>query len=488
VNSGTSLHQNLDTLIQETRTGVFDPKQILELVDQILWNIDTLNTQEKNQLRECVHGVYIDIKNFAQASSESKIKKFAGKCAFLLDNENDMLDFYYDAYRGWDIESFLTLLTNLEGLWQDDKVSGLLYFGWNEWKKRVEIDLWEKEAKFLQSLITFAYRYSCDDIADEIIALTQGWTIYSNDVDILRFRKVVRTPEEYILAMNEILTLYFIGKSRVLSLELLKNVQEYVRLQIQYLNEVDEIEPLMLDFLENLDSEEGEDNDGDYDFNTKEGKNYFALKHFFLLAILYSDRFYAHYILKIIESNPDIVCMLSDIVIEIWMIENDGWEIWYKTQKEIVFEWIILHILKVFGWIEDRELHERIYRVITLLIPYWSQDFIDAHRTSILTKEFRLGKSGLEYYYHPFVTEMNATSHSIVRLRILELVGKNEWMNEPENAISIAYYAFEYFLLFGKFPWISIEAFDHMRENRWHISPFVQSFFQVFYSFDIQGR
>ena len=132
----------------------------------------------------------------------------------------------------------------------------------------------------------YIYSLRLDELASEMIEALEWEKIEPNDPRILQYRRLVRYPEEFDLAMEEILALHKNEGTSLVSRQLIASTRIYLEWQIDYLDEHDVIEPDMLRWL-SRDPDEWEEPWDDY--SEEEWKKYFFLRCTCTLACLFGD-------------------------------------------------------------------------------------------------------------------------------------------------------------------------------------------------------
>ncbi len=442
--------------------------------------------QKKKLFDQLLETRYPEMLQFAKSQTLPRVKRTVSRVAFSLGHDREAIWLWYEAFLHGDIGSFFELLSFLVSIGNTEQARSYVLEAFN-FSLRSYISAHdfphETRASFYENLITYAYDLDMDSFAQEMIYRTEWKHIEPEDPRILRYKKVIRTPEEFDIVLQGIWNLHTQGDAHiVISPRNIQALENYIIWQINYLWVHEEIEPAMLRHLTE-DTIIDPDEEEWYDYRKVRWQLYFQMHMALLLTIIHRNPRMADAILEFIDDRwDDAIDMLADMLdsmdnpSEDEPIDDD-----ISAEQKVCSE-ILLPMLDMFQWLEYTGLQERILSHMELLAPSDAKRLREIFVSRNSTRLYHLSSTGIAPYYLSVRDAIDKKYTPVISKNIADAVVC--WTMYPDgfwDVDIIIYYLLEYILLHGRQSALTDSIIGMMRENIDSLSDLQREFLGQFY-------
>ena len=464
-----------------------NPQASLILAQSILSRYKELVDVDKRTLFwQILESRYIDMLQFTRSQKLPSAKRAMSRIAFAVNQRDESVVLWYEAFTHGDIESLFDLLDFLIGDGDHQRavtfVAQAHAFSIDSYIVAEDFPQ-EQIQYFYQRLIAYAYDLGVDSLADDMIEFLEWERIGSDDPRILQYKKLVRTPEEFDFALWEIWRFHTQDDraTNAISSRNIHEVERYISLQLNHLWQYGEIEPAMLAHLTegiviDVDTEQW------YDYREIQWQLFFQMHMFFLLAVIYRNETAADTILKFLDDRWDeAVDMLADIV-DSMNNPTDDESIDDISAQELIYSEVLLPMLDMFQWLEHAGLQSRIVDQMMQYAPMEAREVSDIYTSRNITRQYHLSSTGIARYYLTLRNTLDEKHTPVVSKSIVDGI-----IFQREHPVSFweidlfVYYLMEYIMLYGEPSEIDPNMITFIQKNKATLTELERDFLGEFY-------
>lgn len=464
-----------------------NPLASLVLVQSILSRYtELLDPHMRTLFWQILKDRYPDMLQFTRSQKVSSVKRTMSRVALAVNEREESVVLWYEAFTHGDIESLFDLLDFLirDGDYQRAVtfVADAHAFSIDSYIVREDFPQ-EQVQYFYQRLIAYAYDLGVDSLADDMIEFLEWERIGSDDPRILQYKKLVRTPEEFDFALWEIWRFHVQDDktANTISSRNIHEVERYIRWQLHHLWQYGEIESAMLTHLTegiviDVDTEQW------YDYRKMQWQLFFQMRMFFLLAVIYRNETAADTILQFLDDRWDeAVDMLAHIV-DSMNNPTDDESIDDISAQELIYSEVLLPMLDMFQWLEHAGLQSRIVDQMMQYAPMEAREVSDIYTSRNITRQYHLSSRGIAPYYLTFRNTLDEKHTPVTSKSIIDgIIFRREHLVSFWEVDLFVYYLVEYIMLYGETPEIEPNMITFIQKNITTLTELERDFLGEFY-------